>query len=214
MSSRKRGRPKYSDILTPSEWRVVHSAQHGLTNSQIGERLGISIDGVKFHLANALAKLGLHRKSQLRTWFTVPKNSALEGLLMSTTMPENETLSHIGQISRTVSDVDKAIEFYKELLGIPFLYRFGNLAFFDLEGTRLLLNETKEPNQDESILYFTVRDINRACIQLEDRGIEVTHKPHKIHTHENGTEEWMAFFEDPDKRPLALMATIEIEPEN
>lgn len=56
--SRVRGRPAYIDVLTPAEWRVVHRAQHGLTNKEIAGMLQISIDGVKYHVANALSKGG------------------------------------------------------------------------------------------------------------------------------------------------------------
>jgi hypothetical protein len=40
------------------------------------------------------------------------------------------------------------------------------------------------------------------------RGVKFTHAPHRIHRHADGTEEWMAFFEDPDGRPLALMSQV------
>ena len=59
MATRKRrGRPPHDDLLTPAEWRVVHAAQHGMTNRTIAKRWGISLDAVKYHIANALAKLG------------------------------------------------------------------------------------------------------------------------------------------------------------
>ena len=54
-----RGRPRHADLLTPSEWRTVHAVQHGMTNVEIARRRGVSVDAVKFHVANALAKLGL-----------------------------------------------------------------------------------------------------------------------------------------------------------
>jgi DNA-binding NarL/FixJ family response regulator len=57
----KRGRPKHPDQLTPSEWRVVNAVRHGMTNRVIARRLGISADGVNYHLVNALGKLGCRR---------------------------------------------------------------------------------------------------------------------------------------------------------
>ena len=57
MPTRRRGRPPVDDVLTPAEWRTVHAVQHGLTNRQIAERRGISVDAVKYHVANALEKL-------------------------------------------------------------------------------------------------------------------------------------------------------------
>ena len=55
----RRGRPPSEDVLTPSEWRVVHAVQHGLSNREIARRRGISVDAVKYHVANAVAKLGV-----------------------------------------------------------------------------------------------------------------------------------------------------------
>jgi DNA-binding NarL/FixJ family response regulator len=74
---RPRGRPKHADLLTPSEWRTVHAVQHGMTNKEIARRRGVSADAVKFHLANALAKLGLADRKALRAMPTAPRNGWL-----------------------------------------------------------------------------------------------------------------------------------------
>jgi DNA-binding NarL/FixJ family response regulator len=63
---RARGRPKYDDVLTPAEWRVVEAVRHGLTSRAIATRRGISVDAVKFHVAKTLQKLGLENRAQLR----------------------------------------------------------------------------------------------------------------------------------------------------
>ncbi|MGE3697155.1 MAG: LuxR C-terminal-related transcriptional regulator, partial [Dehalococcoidia bacterium] len=47
-----RGRPRHPDVLTPAEWRVVNAVRHGMSNRVIAERRGISLDAVKFHVAN------------------------------------------------------------------------------------------------------------------------------------------------------------------
>lgn len=62
--------------------------------------------------------------------------------------------------------------------------------------------------RSQSILYFQVDDIDAAYDELSSRGVEFTHAPHMIHRHESGTEEWMAFFTDPDGQPLAIMAQL------
>ncbi len=62
--------------------------------------------------------------------------------------------------------------------------------------------------KDESILYFKTNNIIKTFESLNNAGCEFSHAPHKVHTHEDGTEEWMAFFNDPDNRPLALMSQI------
>src|SRR6267143_748595 len=73
----RRGRPPHDDVLTPTEWRVVHAVQHGMSNREIAARRGISLDAVKYHVANAVAKLGLANRQALRRWFRVPGTSAL-----------------------------------------------------------------------------------------------------------------------------------------
>lgn len=114
-------------------------------------------------------------------------------------------LGPIGQISRTVRDIDAARAWYGDVLGLTHLYTFGKLAFFDCGGTRLLLTAESEPGP-ESILYLRVHDITAAHAALSARGVEFLGAPHLIHRHADGTEEWMAFFKDLEGRPLALMA--------
>jgi catechol 2,3-dioxygenase-like lactoylglutathione lyase family enzyme len=184
----------------------VHAIQHGMTNAQIARRRGISADAVKFHLANALAKLGLRNRRELRAWFRAPADSALA---TATRQSESQMkLGTIGQISRSVGDIEASEKWYREVLALPHLYTFGTLAFFDCGGTRLMLAEEKGGAAKESILYLRVPDIAAAHSALAQRGVSFTHAPHLIHRHADGTEEWMAFFEDPDGRPLALMSQV------
>jgi DNA-binding CsgD family transcriptional regulator/catechol 2,3-dioxygenase-like lactoylglutathione lyase family enzyme len=199
---RKRGRPPHAGLLTPSEWRTVHFVQHGLSNAEIARRRGISVDAVKFHVGNALGKLGLRNRRELRAWFRAPVDSALAA---GKTQESGMKISNIGQVARSVSDTAASEKWYREVLGLQHLYTFGTLAFFDIGGTRLMLSQEGGPVR-ESILYMRVADIAAAHQQLESRGVRFTHAPHLIHRHADGTEEWMAFFEDPDGRPLALMA--------
>lgn len=196
-----RGRPRHGDVLTPAEWAVVEFVRHGLTNRAIAERQGVSMDAVKFHVANALAKLGMASRAELRRWTGVRVDSALKagGQAM-----EQVELGALGQISRSVSDIEAASAFYRDVLGLPHLFTFGELAFFDCGGTRLYLQQGEA--KPESILYFRVADIHAAHAQLEARGAKFLSAPHMIHRHQDGTEEWMAFLEDPDARPLAIMA--------
>ena len=114
-------------------------------------------------------------------------------------------LGPIGQIARSVSDVVASEKWYGDVLGLPHLYTFGTLAFFDLGGTRLMLSQEGGAVK-ESVLYLKVPDVGAAHAILTGRGVKFTHAPHMIHRHADGTEEWMAFFEDPDGRPLALMS--------
>ena len=117
-------------------------------------------------------------------------------------------LGRVGQISRTVRDIKQAEAWYGTVLGLPHLYTFGTLAFFDLGGTRLYLTQESAEPKNESILYFVVPDIAAAHAELKARGVEFSAAPHLIHTHGDGTQEWMAFFKDPEGRPLALMSQL------
>ncbi|GAB3162342.1 glyoxalase [Myceligenerans halotolerans] len=125
-----------------------------------------------------------------------------------TVMSQSLRLGAIGQISRGVSDIDRAVEWYGEALGLPHLYTFGDLAFFDCGGIRLFLTASDEGRQapGESVIYFQVEDIHAAYAELRERGIEFSGAPHMVHRHENGVEEWMAFFPDPEGNLLALIA--------
>jgi len=203
MSKRGRGRPPHDDTLTPTEWRIAHAVQHGMSNRQIAERRGISRDGVKYHVANILAKLGLRDRKELRHWFQAPKESALRG--RQEDIVTAVSLGPLGQISRTVGDLQRAEQWYGEVLGLKHLYTFGKLAFYDCGGTRLMLTQETTPGS-ESILYFRVDDIERAHSQLQGRGVEFMTAPHMIHRHADGTEEWLAAFKDCDGRPLALIS--------
>jgi len=202
----RRGRPPHDDVLTPTEWAVTHAVKHGMSNREIARRRGISADAVKFHVGNALSKLGFSSRQQLRTWFGVPLGSALEG--KGVDMQKPFALGSIGQISRTVSDIAQAESWFGTVLGLKHLYTFGKLAFFDCDGVRLVLTETKAALPAESLLYLRVENIGRAYAELQARGVEFNHAPHLVHRHGDGTEEWMAFFNDPDGRPLAIMSQV------
>jgi DNA-binding CsgD family transcriptional regulator/catechol 2,3-dioxygenase-like lactoylglutathione lyase family enzyme len=206
---KERGRPRHDDVLTPAEWKVAEMVRHGMTNRRIAERMEVSLDAIKFHVGNTLSKLGFSNRGELRLWDGIAKGTALFQMRRSAMNTTVTTDSYImlGQIARTVRTTEESRSWYRDVLGLPELYCFGNLAFFDVGGVRLMLTEADEAAQ-ESILYLRVPDIHAAKEELEARGVKFTHAPHMIHRHEDGTEEWMAFFEDNEMRPLALMTQI------
>ena len=114
----------------------------------------------------------------------------------------------LGQIARTTKRFDESHPWYRDVLGLPELYSFGNLAFFDLGGVRLMLTEEEGGLGSESILYLRVPDIHASKEELESRGVKFINAPHLVHRHEDGTEEWMAAFEDNEGRPLQLMTQV------
>ena len=115
-------------------------------------------------------------------------------------------LDHIGQIALAVGDVDRAEAFYRDVLGLRKLYRFGDLAFFDCAGVRLMLEKSNSPNDiaKSSVIYFRCADIALAVRELERRGVTFSGKPHLIAKMDDH-DLWMAFFADPDGHTLALM---------
>jgi catechol 2,3-dioxygenase-like lactoylglutathione lyase family enzyme len=164
---------------------------------------GVTIDAVKFHVANSLAKLGFANRGELRHWDGVRADSALkrrEGSM------EHLALGPIAQISRSVSDIDAAIDWYRDVLGLPFLFAMNKMAFFDCDGTRLYLHQHHDEITPESVVYFRVGDIHAAHEALGAKGVAFSNAPHMIGRQPDGTEEWMAFFEDPDGRLLAIAA--------
>jgi DNA-binding CsgD family transcriptional regulator/catechol 2,3-dioxygenase-like lactoylglutathione lyase family enzyme len=193
-------------VLTPAEWRIVEAVRHGLTGRQIAAARGISPDAVKYHVANALQKLGLADRRALRRWAGVARSSALTGKV--STVSEPQQIGALAQIARTVGDIDAARAWYEEVLGLTHLYSFPGMAFFDCGGVRLYLSQTPGPAPGESILYFRVGDIHAAHAELSRRGAVFRGAPHMIHRHPDGTEEWLAILDDNEGRPLAISAQV------
>lgn len=179
----------------------MHAVKHGLTSRQIAQRRGISVDAVKFHVGNALEKLGLANRKELRRWHLAPKDSALKDKTMNAPL----NFGPLAQIARSVRNIGQAEDWYKNVLGLPHLYTFGNLAFFDCNGTRLMLSQ-ESAVAAESILYLRVGNIAAAHELLQSRGVEFINAPHMIHRHADGTEEWLSMFKDPEGRPLGIMS--------
>ncbi|MEG0822380.1 MAG: VOC family protein [Burkholderiaceae bacterium] len=111
----------------------------------------------------------------------------------------------LAQVALHVSDVDRAETFYRDVLGLTALFRFGDLAFFDMSGVRLLLEGGHEVQQkrDDACLYFRVEAIDAAVGRLVARGVYFERSPHLV-ARMPDHEVWMAFFRDPDGHLLAL----------
>jgi predicted enzyme related to lactoylglutathione lyase len=116
-------------------------------------------------------------------------------------------LGQLRQISQTVQDLPRAVSFYRDVLGIRFLFEVPpRMAFFDCAGVRLMLS-TPEPGFDHgsSALYFAVDDIMRARDTLAGRGVRFRTEPHTI-ARLADREVWLAEFSDTEGNPLALMS--------
>ena len=116
-------------------------------------------------------------------------------------------LGDLGQIHISVRDVDASVAFYRDVLGIPFLFRVPGqpMAFFQSGDVRLYLGAPESSAfASKVVVYFTVADIDAEYSRLVDAGVEFLGKPHVVHRDDSG-ELWMADFHDPDGHVLVLM---------
>jgi catechol 2,3-dioxygenase-like lactoylglutathione lyase family enzyme len=119
-------------------------------------------------------------------------------------------LATIGQIALTVTDVERAVAFYRDVLELKLLFQVPNMGFFDCDGIRLMLSGSENPGEHYgSVIYFKVPDIQQAHASLTARGLSFEGAPHMIARMSNH-ELWMAFFRDPDRNLLALMSEVPV----
>jgi methylmalonyl-CoA/ethylmalonyl-CoA epimerase len=118
-------------------------------------------------------------------------------------------LSRIGQIAVMVQDLTRAVEFYRDRLGMRFLFQVPGMAFFDCGGIRLMLGLPEKPEFDHpaSIIYYVVDDIQAQYRILVDRGIAFVEAPRLVHKAERH-DLWLAFFRDSESNMLALMCAV------
>ena len=143
-------------------------------------------------------------------------------------------LSQIGQIAISVSDIDRATAFYRDTLGLRFLFSAPpSMSFFDCDGVRLMLTvpeHDEKPKGGSNVdfpiadvdagevhprriahgfaVYFTVPHVPRTTQTLKSRGVQFIGEPHIIHRTDT-YDLWMSFFTDPDGNTLALMAEVQ-----
>lgn len=114
-------------------------------------------------------------------------------------------LGPIMQILVPVSDVDRAADFYADVLGLPLLFRFPGNAFFDAHGVRLYLARPTEPGYAGPVtLYFRVDDVSATFERLVARGATVREEPEITHR-DPAYDLWLAFVSDPDGNNIGLM---------
>ena len=118
-------------------------------------------------------------------------------------MPDIQ-LGSIGQIAITVKDIPAAIAFYRDQLGLPFLFEVPGMAFFQCDQIRLMLSLSEKSESYSSIVYFRVNAIEAVHEGLKSRGVVFETAPHlvaKMPDHDL----WMAFLRDPSGNLLGLM---------
>lgn len=118
-------------------------------------------------------------------------------------------ITGIGQIAVTVHDLARATAFYRDVLGLRYLFEVPKMAFFACGGIRLMLGVPESPEFDHpaSILYYRVDDIHAAHEALTAREVAFEREPHLIARLEDH-DLWLAFFRDPEGNLLALMSEV------
>lgn len=123
---------------------------------------------------------------------------------------ESIDISTIGQIAIAVSELEPAIYFYRDILGLQLLFQAGpNLAFFQCGTVRLMLTTLQGEEKDHrtSVIYYKVSDINYSTEQLKNKGVTFVREPQltaKMPDHEL----WMGFIRDPDENLIGIMAEL------
>jgi len=129
---------------------------------------------------------------------------------MSVHAPASPGLAQIGQIALAMKDLPRAVAFYRDVLGLPFLFEAPpKLAFFDCAGVRLMLSEPEKPEFDHpaSIIYYRVMNMQETVAVLKSRGAVFESEPHLIAKMPNH-DLWMAFLRDPERNLIGLMSEV------
>lgn len=122
----------------------------------------------------------------------------------------NFGLSAIGQIAVNAHDIDRAVAFYRDKLGMKLIFTVPpKMAFFDCDGIRLMLSLPDKPEFDHpsSIIYFNVDDIQRASQALDERGVHFEEQPVFV-ANMGSYDLWMAAFRDSENNLLAMMSNV------
>ncbi len=118
-------------------------------------------------------------------------------------------LTQIEQISVNVVDIERAITFYRDTLGMKFMFQAGQMAFFDCNGIRLMLSLPEKPefNHPGSVIYYKVEDMRMVYEAFIERGVTFISEPHVVAKMEH-LNIWMAFFRDTEGNTLALTSEV------
>jgi len=118
-----------------------------------------------------------------------------------------ESRPTVGQIHITVTDVERSVAFYRDVLGLEHLFTVPGqpMAFLDAGGVRLYLGRTEDERfSSRPTIYYRVADLDQSWADITARGAKEISGPHLVHR-DGATELWMAFVADPDEIPVGLM---------
>lgn len=120
------------------------------------------------------------------------------------------SIDSVGQIAIPVKDLPRAVKFYRDVLGMQFLFEAPpQLAFFNFGGVRIMLDNPADQEfaNHSSVVYFRVGDINASYEAFKSAGANFIDKPHLI-AKMSDHELWMTFFTDSEGNTLALMSEV------
>jgi catechol 2,3-dioxygenase-like lactoylglutathione lyase family enzyme len=128
---------------------------------------------------------------------------------MTTPATPGIAIAQIGQIAINVHDTNRAVEFYRDKLGLKYLFTAGQLAFFDCGGMRLMLSppEKSEFDHPSSILYFKVDDIQSAHARLLEKNVKTEDQPHVV-ARMPDHDLWLSAFRDTEGNLMCLMSEV------
>lgn len=118
-------------------------------------------------------------------------------------------LSQIGQIAISVNDLERATAFYRDKLGMKYLFTANGMAFFDSNGIRLMLARLNKTASDQvsSVIYFKVNDIQEGYKTLSERGVRFEEQP-ELAAKTEKFDLWLACFKDSENNNLCLMSEV------
>ena len=123
---------------------------------------------------------------------------------------ETKMVQKVGQIGVPVKDLNRALDFYKEKLGLSLLFNTDSMAFFECDGLRLMLSlpEKDEFAHSSSVIYFQVTNIKDTYERLVGKEVIFIDEPHVV-AKMGQTETWMVFFQDTEDNTHALLSEVE-----
>ena len=129
-------------------------------------------------------------------------------------MPTSPSLTRIAQIAISVKDLERAIAFYRDVLGLQFLFQAPpGLAFFNIDGVRLMLGVAEsggaEKDHHTSVLYYQTADIHASTAALKGRGVAFESEPHKV-ANLGKVDLWMAFCRDSEGNLLGVLSEVPV----
>lgn len=124
---------------------------------------------------------------------------------------ETTMIQKVGQIGVPVKDLSRALDFYKETLGLYLLFNTDSMAFFECNGLRLMLSlpEKDEFAHSSSVIYFQVTNIKDTYERLVGKEVTFIDEPHVV-AKIGQTETWMVFFKDTENNTLAFMSEVQV----